>query len=314
MTQPPKADALAWALLLTLGALWGAAFMATAIATREIAAFALAAGRLMIGAAAVTLFMRWRGERLPPLADRRFWAFALGSAFLSNALPFVSLSWAQKHVAAGLAGVFMASVPLMVLPLGHFLVAGERLTLRRVAGMAIGFAGVLVLIGGDALAGIGTALGPGGALALLAQLACLAAAFGYASGGIVAKRAPQRGLLPFASASLLLAALMVLPAALLAGPAVTAPPSLGAIAALVYLGLVPTGLAMVLLLVVIDRAGPGFLSIVNYLVPLWAILFGWAFLGETVPLRLWAALALILAGLTLGQNLLGLRRGSHARG
>ena len=302
-----------WALLIGLGMIWGASFMATKVATGDFTPLSLAGLRVTLAAATLALVLRLNGQWLPGIAtgqERLFWLAATGMAFFSNALPFTALAWGQRHIDSGLAGVFMATVPLFVLPLGARFVPGERLTARKAGGFVLGFAGVLVLIGPAALAGLGT----GPPLALLAQGACLAAAFGYASGSIVSKRAPQMGLLRFGTAGLILAACMTLPAAFVLEDPRAAAPGWASLAALVYLGLVPTALATLMLLTVIGSAGPGFLSLVNYLVPVWAVVFGWAVLGETPSPRLGLALVLIMAGLALAQARLGLRRGGHARG
>lgn len=299
-----------WALLGGLGLIWGAAFMATKVATADFAPLSLAAGRLAAGALALGLVLRLTGGRLPGPGARAFWLSALGVALLSNILPFTALAWGQRHVDSALAGVFMATVPLFVLPLAHFLVPGERMTLRRVTGFLMGFTGVLVLIGPAALAG----LGEGQGLALLAQGACLLAAFGYASGGIVAKRAPPHGLLVFGTAALGLAAAIAVPLALWQEAPLTRLPTIEGAAALIYLGLLPTALAQVMLLAIIRSAGPGFLSLVNYQVPVWAVLFGALVRGEAPSPRLGLALALILAGLAVAQVRVGLRRGAQPRG
>ncbi len=91
-------------------------------------------------------------------------------------------------------------------------------------------------------------------------------------------------------------------------------PSPAGVAAVLYLGLVPTALATVMLLAVIGSAGPGFLSLVNYQVPLWAVVFGVTFLGETPSPRLGIALVMILFALTVAQSRLGLRRSGHVKG
>lgn len=300
-------------MLLALGVIWGAAFMATKIATGDFGPFSLAGLRLGIAAVVLSLVLVSRGERLPGLAsrdERWFWAAALAVAILSNSLPFGLLAWAQRHIDSGLAGVFMATVPLFVLPLGHFFVPGETMTMRKLAGFGLGFVGILVLIGPDALSG----LGGGGGLGLLAQAACLGTAMGYASGSIVAKRAPPLGLLRFGTAALILAATISLPLAFLMEEPLSSIPSTEGALSILYLGLVPTALATLLLLSVIGSAGPGFLSLVNYQVPVWAVLFGALLLGESPSPRLGIALALILTGLALAQGVLGLRRGAHARG
>ncbi|MEM6904361.1 MAG: DMT family transporter [Pseudomonadota bacterium] len=303
-----KASPRDWFLLATLGVIWGAAFPVTRVAVVDFEPFTLTAGRLAIGALALAVVLALRGEGLPGLRERRFWLFAIGAAVMTNALPFTLLSWAQRHVDASFAGVAVATVPLFVLPLAHVFVAGERMSLRKVLGFLLGFVGIVVLIGPDL-----SAFEVASPVLVLAQIACLGVAFCYASGSIIAKLAPQLGLLRFACASLVLATAMSLPLALVA-EGLPASPSLEGLAAMAYLGLVPTGLAQVLLLSVIASAGPSFLSLVNYQVPVWAVLGSVIFLGEALNPRLGLALAIIFAGLAISQNLVGLRRGGHARG
>ena len=308
--QPRPRD---WLLLLGLGIIWGAAFGATKLATVDFRPLTIAGLRLGIAAATLFAILWLRGERFPGLSatrERRFWLAALAVGFLANAMPFTVLAWAQRYIDSALAAVLMSTMPLLVLPLGHLFVPGERITRRRVIGFVLGFAGVTVLIGPDAL----LALGSGGAVAVLAQLACILVAFGYASGAVVSKLAPDFGLLRFGTASLIFAALMTLPAALVLEWPPFAAPSTPALLSILYLGLVPTALATVMLLTVIASAGPGFLSLVNYQVPLWGVIFGAAFLGETPSPRLGLALVMILGGLAVAQSRLGLRRGAQVRG
>ncbi len=312
VTSPPAPTARDWALLALLGVVWGASFMATSVAARDFTPLSLAGSRLAIGAAALFAYLRLSGGRLPGWAtteERRFWLAALAVAILSNAMPFTSLSWAQRHIPSALAGVLMATVPFFVLPLAHLFVPGDRITWRKAGGFALGFLGVVVLIGPAAAGDLG-----GEGPVLLAIGACLLTALGYASGSIVSKRAPQLGLVPFASAALLLAAALVVPLALLLEDPLAVRPAAEGVAALVYLGLVPTALAMVVLLEVIRSAGPGFLANVNYQVPIWAVVLGTLVLGEAANPRLGIALVLILSGLALAQNLVGLRRGAVPRG
>lgn len=309
MTPTPRD----WLLLFGLGVIWGAAFMATKLATADFAPLTIAGLRLGVAAITLTTVMWLRGSRFPGLAtprQRKFWLAALAVGILANVVPFTTLSWAQRHIDSGLAGVLMTTMPLIILPLGHFFVPGEHITLRKLTGFLIGFAGVGVLIGPDAF----LSLGAGGSVAVLAQVSCFLAAFGYASGSIVAKLAPQLGPVRFGAASLILAALIAVPLALVLESPLNVAPSPAALAAVFYLGLVPTALATVMLLTVIGTAGPGFLSLVNYQVPLWAVVFGVTFLGETPSPRLGIALVMMLLALTVAQSRLGLRRGGHVKG
>ncbi|MEM7178540.1 MAG: EamA family transporter [Pseudomonadota bacterium] len=307
-----KATSRDWILLCCLGLIWGASFMATEIATSEFDVLTLAALRLIIGAGVLVMLLIIRRERLPGFHTRKergFWLFALGSALATNALPFTLLSFAQRHVDSSFAGVVVSSVPLFVLPMAHFLVPGERMTWRRSIGFGLGFIGIVVLLGTDAL--FRPIEGP---TVILAQLSCVVAAICRASGAIIAKRAPQLGLIRFAAAGLILGSVIAAPIALAVEGVPAMPTSLPGVLATAYLGLIPTALALVMLLSIVASAGPSFLSTVNFQVPLWAVFFGVFLLGEDLPPQLGIALGLTVCGLVLSQGLVGLRRGGHAQG
>jgi drug/metabolite transporter (DMT)-like permease len=213
---------------------------------------------------------------------------------LSSAVPFMLLSWGQQYTTSGFAGVSMAAVALMVLPLAHFLVPGERMTLRRTAGFVIGFAGVVVLIGGQAFSSTGAVLEPYG------RLACLGTAGCYALSSVWMRRLPAVDPIGLATVLLIIGAAMVIPAALIVeGP----PPAVDGqtLAVLALLGLVPTAAANILRVVVIRSAGPTFMSLTNYVVPVCSVVLGALVLSEPLPPSLLWALALILAGVFLSQ-------------
>jgi drug/metabolite transporter (DMT)-like permease len=298
-----RVDWTSWALLTALGVLWGGSFTAVGFAVRDIPPITVAAGRLWVAAIALLPLAFLIGGGLPSWrtpTGRRIWLHALGVGIATNALPFSLLSWAQTHVPSTLAGLMMAALPLVVLPLAAAFVPGERMTPGKVGGFLIGFAGVATLFGLDALG----ALGRGGDIALLAQLACLAAVSGYASGSVISKLCPPVHPVSFAAAALAIGALLILPVVLLAEDPFGAPWSAGAAAAVIGLGLLPTALAMILLLALLKRTGPSFLSLVNYEVPIWAMLFGILLLGETPPDRAGPALVLILGGVAISQGAL----------
>lgn len=293
-----------WVKLLALGLIWGASFTAVGVAVGDYEPLTLAALRLLIAAVILMPIAIWK--RVIP-SDRRVWGFAIAAAFLSNALPFALLNWAQLSIPSSVAGVFMAALPLVVLPLSHFLVPDETMSTRKTIGLLIGFAGVLVLIGFEVLAQLG-----GSGVVLLAQLACLTAAICYGLGSIMMKRAPKSDAIGFGALTMALAAIMALPVGLW----VEGVPQLGSwqsTAAVIYLGAVPTALAMIVLLSILQTAGPPFLSLVNYQVPVWAMLFGALFLGEIIPMRLWIALGMILFGVAISQGVFKKIRSAMAR-
>lgn len=295
-----RAPLLAWVLLILLAAIWGGSFMLTNIAVREIPPLTVVALRLCLATALVWVYARAMGARTPNVRrpdGRRIAKFALAAAIVGNVLPFTLISWAQLHIPSALSGLLMAPMPLMVLMLSHFLIAGERLTAPRMLGFLIGFAGVALLIGGEAVA----QLGRGEAMALLGQVATLAAAFGYACSSIILKRANPPDPLGISVAILGVGAVITLPAALLLEQADFTTASWMALVCVAGLGVGATGLAQVLLMKIIGLAGPPFLSLVNYQVPVWAVIFGVLLLGETLPAGFWLALGLILLGLAIAQ-------------
>ena len=294
----PRADLSDWAMVSLLGLIWGGSFLGIALAIEGFAPLWVAAGRIGIAALVLVVAAYALGTRLPALrapGGGRIWAHCLGFALFSNVLPFLLLSWAILHVSSGFAGITMAAVPLMVLPLAHLMLPGERMSALRLLGFLIGFAGVLVLIGFDAVEAALAGQDDG-----LARLACIAAAGCYAIGSINTRLCPPVSQLGYSAAGVMLAALIILPLALLAAP-FPASPGAVPLLALLYLGLLPTALATLLLVRVNRHAGASFLSMVNYQVPVWAVVLGVLVLGEALPPQFLAALGLVLAGLALGR-------------
>lgn len=296
-----RIDWLSWALLALLGVMWGGSFTAVGFAVQDIPPITVAAGRLWVAALALIPLAYAMGEGLPRWRSEngpRIWLHALGVGIATNALPFSLLSWAQTHVPSTLAGLMMAALPLIVLPLAAAFVPGERMSWMKVAGFLMGFVGVSTLFGADAIA----SLGRGSDIALIAQVACLMAVTGYASGSVISKLCPPVHPVSFSAAAILIGALLIAPVVFLAEAPFDAPWTVGAAAAVTGLGLLPTALAMIVLLTILRRTGPSFLSLVNYMVPIWAMIFGIVLLGESPPDRAAFALALILGGVAISQG------------
>lgn len=294
--MPNNPTLSSWIILCLLGVIWGASFMGVSVALGGFGPLWVAALRIMIAAVILVAASYMTGVGLPDRHTpdgRRIWLHAFGFAIFTNSLPFALLSWAQQHVSSGFAGITMAVVPLFVLPLAHVILA-EHLTPRRIIGFLLGFAGVVVLIGPASFGGLG------GMTENLARLACVGASACYAIGSMVTRTAPKGPMLSYSAAGLTLGSLIILPMALVFEGA---PPAAGlhAWAGVLYLGLFPTALATIMLVRVITQTGPTFLSLVNYQVPVWAVILGMVFLGEALPASFVTALLLILAGLAISQ-------------
>lgn len=295
MTQAPDIRPKDWLMVATLGVTWGATFMVIEIALRGITPFWLASGRIGFAALLMTAIWAARGFRLfETRPDARALTGLLTVGFLSSAVPFILLSWGQQYVTSGFAGVSMAAVALLVLPLAHLFVPGETMTLRRTAGFGIGFLGVLVLIGGQAFDTTGLALEKAG------RAACLGAACCYAVSSVTMRRLPPVDPFGLATILLIIGSFIVIPAAwIMEGPPPR--PDSSTLLILALLGLVPTAGANVLRVLLIRSAGPTFMSLTNYLVPVCSILFGALILSEPLPPSLLTGLALILSGVFLSQ-------------
>jgi len=295
MTEAPEITAKSWLMIVILGITWGGTFLVTKMALDGISPFWLAASRICLGAVVTIGIWRGMGGRLfyEPASGAQWLNLAVIAA-LSAAVPFGLLAWGQQFVSSGFAGVSMASVALIVLPLAHFLVPGERITLRRAVGFMIGFAGVVILIGGQAFESSGSALEfPG-------RLACLGAAACYAVSSVLMRRLPPVDPVGLSTMLLLFGVVYIVPLAWITeGP----PPALDmrTLGLVALLGLVPTAAANLLRVMVVRTAGPVFLSLVNYQVPVWSVVMGAIFLGEALTMSLLWAMLLILAGVGLSQ-------------
>ncbi len=285
-SQPTNAN---WASILALGLIWGGTFMTVSIALEGYGPITVACARTTLGALALLALMAALGR---PLPGRETLPHLLAIGAFNTALPFSLLSWGQQYVPSAFAGISMAALPLFVLPLAH-LFADEKMTARRSTGVVIGFIGALVLIGPGVLR-IGTGMEP------LGQIACLGATVSYAISSILTRRCPPIDSVTLAAAALVVGASLLIPAMLLIEGVPHWTDSRSGLAIL-FLGFVPTAFAALLRVSVIRSAGAVFMTLVNYQVPLWSVLFGVWILAEDLPVRFFAALGLILCGLLVSQ-------------
>ncbi len=290
----PRITSGSWLSIATLGIVWGASFMFVELALDSVTPFWIAAIRIILAGVVTTAVWNLRGGVFFTSSERGGWLSIIVVGALSTALPFMALSWGQQYVTSGFAGVTMAAVALIVLPLAHFLIPGEQLTIRKVLGFLIGFGGVVVLIGPDAFRTSGVRG------EFLGQMACLFAAACYAVSSVLLRRIPPVDPVGLSAVTLWIGGVLVLvPALIFEG--LPAWPTTTGIIVLIVLGLVQTAMANFLRIHVARTAGPTFLSLMNYQVPLWSVLFGVLLLGEPLETSLFIAMVLILVGVAFSQ-------------
>ena len=286
--QPTTAN---WLSIAALGLIWGATFMVVAIALEGYGPLTVACARTTLGAVALLILMRVLQRPLPVFTPvMRRYLVAIG--LLNTALPFALLSWGQQYVPSAFAGISMAALPLFVLPLAHIF-TDEKMSLRNTLGVVMGFIGAAVLIGPGVLR-IGTGWEP------LGQLACIGASISYAVSSIMTRRCPPIDPLTMAALLLTVGSAALIPAMLI----IEGVPSVGdarPTIAIIVLGFIPTALAALIRVATIRSAGAIFMTLVNYQVPLWSMVFGALVLSEVLPLRFFIALGLILFGLAISQ-------------
>ena len=280
-----------WATLLFLSVLWGGSFFFIDVAVATVRPFTLVLVRVTLAAAILLVVLRMSGRALP--FERRTLIPFLVLALLNNAIPFSLFAWGQQHIASGLASILNATTPLWAVLAAHLFTADEKATPLKIAGVAIGFSGVAMMIGGDLLLEIGGA-------GLLAQLACLGATLCYALAGVHARRFRAMGVAPIAvsAGQLTAAAIVMLPIALIFEQPWRAPmPGMDAVAAILGLAIFSTALAYILYFRLIETAGATNAILVTFLIPATAILLGATLLGEVLAPRHFLGLGLIAVGL-----------------
>ena len=279
-----------WALLLTLSVLWGGSFFFVKVALTDLPPLTIVLARVGIAAATLTVVIRAMGEALPRGA--KAWLTLAVVALLNNLIPFSLIFSGQQALPSGLAAILNATTPLFTVVVMHLFTSDEKATPPKVAGLVLGFAGVVVLLG-PAIAGARDT-------PLWALLACLAAALSYAFSGLWGRRIKPLGIAPTVTAwgQVTLTSAMMLPVVLMADrPWTLASPGTATILALIGLGVLSTALAYVIFFRILDSAGPTNLMLVTFLIPVSAILLGSLVLGERLAWTHAAGMALIGLGL-----------------
>jgi drug/metabolite transporter (DMT)-like permease len=273
-------------MLLALAAIWGSSFMLIEIALRDLDPATLILLRLGSAALALAVYVPLSGTGFAPL--RPFvWPLAL-MGILNTALPFYLITWGQQYIDSGLAAILNASAPLFTAVLALAVDPAQRVRGLRLAGVILGFGGIVALVGFEP---------EGGNRAVLGSLAVVAASACYALGALYAGRR-FFGMSPLlvAVGTLLWATLFALP------PGLAAASSFGweTLASVLFLGVAATAVGYLLYFGLIAGAGASRAILVTYLVPAMALVYGAVFLDEQISALALAGLALVLAGVALG--------------
>jgi drug/metabolite transporter (DMT)-like permease len=274
------------ALLLALATLWGASYTFIKIGVGTIPPVTLIAVRTLIAATILVAVIRMRGLAMP--RDRATWARFLFQACLNSVIPFTLIAWAEQTVDAGLATILNSTTPIFTFLLTVAIVRHEPVSARKLFGVAAGLTGVCLIIGTEALNGVGQAL--------WAQLAVLLASLAYAGAAIFGKNFRDLDPMMPAAGSMISGAIILLPISLVVDRPWTLQPSTDSILALIALSVFSTALAFVIFFHLVRALGSVGTTAQAYLrVPI-GVGIGVVFLGETLTSTAGIGLICVIAG------------------
>lgn len=280
-----------WGAFVLLGLIWGSSFLWIKIAVEDVGPLVLASIRVLFGLIGLLVVLRLTGNSFP--RERRIIGLYFILSIFQTALPFALISWSETRIASSLASILNGTVPLFTILVAHFWLHDEKITISRIAGLIIGFLGVVTLVSRD--------FGPEGLSGnLLGQLAMLGASVSY-SIGITFTRKFLRGQQPVVQSTmtLLFADMLLWLNAFSFEQPIILPHRAITWFALLWLGLLGTCIAYLLYFFLINSWGATRASVVTYVFPVVGLILGLIFLKETVDWRLGVGSLLVVAGIVV---------------
>jgi drug/metabolite transporter (DMT)-like permease len=297
LARPARSD---WLLLLALGFMWGTSYVFIRRGVETLPTFTLIAARLGIGLLLLASVVRLAREPLP--RSPRIYGHLVVMAVVNIVLPFALITTAERSVDSNLAAILNGSVPLVVIVLAALVLHDEPLTVNRLAGLLVGYLGVVVLVSHDLFAATGQS-------SLEGELALIGSTICYGAGAVYARHT-MRGLRPMIPALFQVGFAFVISSlvALLAEDAPAVAWTANAVIAVVWLGVLGSGLAYLVNFRLLARIGATRTSLVAYLLPVVGIISGALMFNEQVDARVIGGTVLILAGVALVNSRYGQRR------
>lgn len=288
-----------WGLLLLLALLWGSSFFFYKVLVAVLPPVTVVLGRVGIAAIAMNLWLLAQGTVMP--SAPALWARFLLLGILNTVIPFILIAWGETRIASGMASILNATTPIFMGAVAHWGTDDEKLSLGKIAGIVLGIAGVVVLVGPDVFRGAGYIWG---------ALAVIGASCAYGFGGVYSRRFKDLPPLQAATGQITGAAIILLPLSLAADHPWTLPmPGWQVWASLLVIALVNTALAYFVFFKMLATVGVTYISLVTFLIPVIALLLGAWFLGEGVTAQALAGMAIIALGLAaIDGRLFKLRR------
>ena len=279
-----------WIAFIALGIIWSSSFLWIKIGVQEVGPMALVAFRMLFGALTAIAVVAYQKLEWP--RDWKTWGIYAILGPTSLAIPIFLISWGEQTIDSAVASILNATVPLFTLIIAHFYLHDDKMTPQKVIGLLVGFAGIVILLSKDLTASAHNSV--------IGQAAVILASLFYAASAVWARKVTQhvQGAVR-AAAPLLTAALFMW----LIGPFVETPFKIPALpitwVAALWLGVLGSGIAIILNYYLLHEIGPTRTTLVTYVFPPGGVILGVIFLNETLSWQLFAGAALIIASLVV---------------
>lgn len=278
-------------LLIVLATLWGPSFLFIKIAVIEIPPITLAAWRIAIAALLLVVYMLAKKER--PIKSWTFWKHVTIAGFFAHALPFALINWGEVYIDSALASILNALTPLSTIVMANFMIADDKMTRAKAVGTFLGLAGLIVLISPNISSEMTASLGG------IVAVSLGAVSYGIA---IVYSRINLKGTKPLhaPTAQLLVTSIYLVPFSILVdGPIGFTGLSMDVVGSLLALASFGTAVAFVVYYSILEGAGASYLSLVTYLMPIYGVVLGVVFLGESISMEAVVGALLIILGVMI---------------
>ena len=283
MRQPTITD---YSLLVFLGIIWASAFFNIKIATDSFGPITIAFIRVLLGSIPLVILCLYKNIKIEVFSKDWPWFATIG--FVNMVFPFFLIAYGVKEVQSNLAAILMSTSPLTSTLLAHFFLKEEKINILKVAGVLIGFSGIVYLFSDNFLINENN---------IFSALCILIGSLGYVVGGILTYKISNKKNENVTASILIWATIILLPMCFYFEKPWNYSPSLTSVVSITYLGVIATGLAWVLRFKVLKENGLVFQSQVAYLIPIFAVILGYIFLDEIITFKVIIALLTIVIGI-----------------